>query len=77
MAGIRSLLTKNGGNMAEAGAVAWQFHKKGVWSSRKGKVEEDALLTVALGGWGRRCEGGRQNLRSADQPAGFRSREEA
>ncbi|HMZ56666.1 MAG TPA: YebC/PmpR family DNA-binding transcriptional regulator, partial [Nitrospira sp.] len=48
VAEIRSLLTKNGGNMAEAGAVAWQFHKKGVLVVEKGKVEEDALLTVAL-----------------------------
>ena len=44
VAEIRSLLTKNGGNMAEAGAVAWQFHKKGVLVVEKGKVEEDALL---------------------------------
>src|SRR5438270_5157029 len=26
---IRHSFTKNGGNMAEAGAVAWMFHKKG------------------------------------------------
>ncbi len=48
VAEIRSLLTKNGGNMAEAGAVSWQFHKKGVLVVGKGKVEEDALLTIAL-----------------------------
>ncbi len=48
VAEIRSLLTKNGGNMAEAGAVSWQFHKKGVLVVDKGKVEEDALLTLAL-----------------------------
>ena len=48
VAEIRNLLTKNGGNMAEAGAVAWQFHKKGVLVVEKGKVEEDALLSLAL-----------------------------
>ena len=48
VAEIRNLLTKNGGNMAEAGAVAWQFHKKGILVVEKGKVEEDALLTLAL-----------------------------
>src|SRR5213595_2968766 len=26
---IRHMFTKNGGNMAEAGSVAWMFHKKG------------------------------------------------
>src|SRR5215510_15751733 len=26
---IRHVFSKNGGNMAEAGAVAWMFHKKG------------------------------------------------
>lgn len=48
VAEIRSLLTKNGGNMAEAGAVSWQFHKKGLLVVEKGKVEEDKLLSLAL-----------------------------
>lgn len=48
VAEIRSLLTKNGGNLAEAGAVAWQFHKKGLIIVDKGKVEEDRLLSLSL-----------------------------
>jgi transcriptional/translational regulatory protein YebC/TACO1 len=48
VAEIRSLLTKNHGNMSEAGAVAWQFHKKGLVAIEKGKVEEDTLLSLAL-----------------------------
>jgi YebC/PmpR family DNA-binding regulatory protein len=48
VAEVRSLLTKNHGNMAEAGAVAWQFHKKGLLTIDKGKVEEDVLLSLAL-----------------------------
>jgi YebC/PmpR family DNA-binding regulatory protein len=48
VAEIRSLLTKNSGNMAEAGAVAWQFHKKGVITVEKGKVDEDRLLSLVL-----------------------------
>jgi len=48
VAEIRSLFTKNHGNMAEAGAVAWQFHKKGLLTIDKGKVDEDALLSLAL-----------------------------
>lgn len=48
VAEIRSLLTKNHANMAEAGAVAWQFHKKGLVAIEKGKVDEDTLLSLAL-----------------------------
>src|ERR1044071_2291326 len=48
VAEIRSLLTKNHGNMSEAGAVAWQFHKKGLLTVEKGKADEDQLLSLAL-----------------------------
>lgn len=48
VAEIRSLLTKNGGNMAEAGAVAWQFQKKGLLVVEKSKIDEDRLLSLAL-----------------------------
>ena len=48
VAEIRSLLTKNHGNMAEAGAVSWQFQKKGLLVVEKEKADEDRLLTVAL-----------------------------
>ena len=37
VAEIRSLLTKNHGNMAEAGAVSWQFHKKGLLTIEQGQ----------------------------------------
>ena len=45
---VRSLLTKNNGNRAEAGAVSWQFHKKGVLVVEKEKAEEDQVLGIAL-----------------------------
>ncbi|MFO0774876.1 MAG: YebC/PmpR family DNA-binding transcriptional regulator [Nitrospiraceae bacterium] len=48
VAEIRSLLTKNGGNMAEAGAVAWQFQKKGLMVVERGKIDEDRLMTLSL-----------------------------
>src|SRR5437660_11745436 len=44
---IRSTFTRNGGSMAEPGAVAWQFHRKGVVILPK-KVAEDDLMLVAL-----------------------------
>ena len=46
-ADIRSLFSRNGGSIAEPGAVAWQFERKGqVLVDRK--VEEDDLMLVAL-----------------------------
>jgi YebC/PmpR family DNA-binding regulatory protein len=48
VAEIRNILTKNNANMAEAGSVAWQFHKKGLLVVEHDKVEEDRLLSMAL-----------------------------
>ena len=44
---IRTLLTKNGGSLAEPGAVAWQFERKGVVIVPR-SVDEDELMLVAL-----------------------------
>ena len=44
---VRSTLTKNGGSLAEPGAVAWQFERKGVLLV-PGSVEEEELMLVAL-----------------------------
>ena len=46
-ADIRSIFTKNGGSMAEPGAVSWQFERKGVVILPK-QVSEDDLMMVAL-----------------------------
>jgi len=48
VAEIRNLLTKNHGTMAEAGAVAWQFQKKGLLVIDDDKVDEDQLLSLTL-----------------------------
>ncbi len=48
VAEIRNVLAKHNGNMAEAGAVSWQFHKKGLILVDKSKVDEDQLLSLAL-----------------------------
>ena len=48
VAEVRNLLTKNNGNMAEAGAVSWQFHKKGLLVVEKEKADEDQLFSLAL-----------------------------
>src|SRR5246127_3781417 len=39
---------KNGGNMAEAGAVSWMFHKKGDIVVPKAAAKEDDLMGVVL-----------------------------
>ncbi len=44
---VRSTLSKHGGSMAEPGAVAWQFERKGVVLVPT-TVEEDDLMLTAL-----------------------------
>lgn len=45
---IRHLFSKYGGNLGEAGSVAWMFQKKGYLVVEKGKIEEEELLEIAL-----------------------------
>jgi len=45
---VRNVFSKNGGNMGEAGCVAWVFHKKGFLQFPKAQVTEDALMEPAL-----------------------------
>lgn len=45
---IRYIMSKHGGNMGEAGCVAWMFQKKGYIIVDKKKIDEESLMTVAL-----------------------------
>ena len=45
---LRHLFSKNGGNMGEAGCVAWLFHKKSLIVVPKEKAGEDQLMELAL-----------------------------
>ncbi|MGH9178351.1 MAG: YebC/PmpR family DNA-binding transcriptional regulator [Acidimicrobiales bacterium] len=45
---IRSTFTRNGGSMAEPGAVAWQFHRQGVITLPKSAGGEEDLMMAAL-----------------------------
>jgi YebC/PmpR family DNA-binding regulatory protein len=45
---IRHVFGKNGGNMAEAGAVSWMFHKKGDIVIPKSAAKEDDLMSIVL-----------------------------
>lgn len=48
VADLRHLISKNGGNLAEAGAVSWNFERKGVITVLKGSYTEDDLMNVIL-----------------------------
>ena len=48
VADIRHVMSKNGGNMGEAGCVAWMFDKKGVLVFPKAGNTEDELLELGL-----------------------------
>jgi YebC/PmpR family DNA-binding regulatory protein len=45
---IRHIFTKNGGNLGEAGSVAWMFHKKGDIIIPKSAAKEDDLMDIVL-----------------------------
>ena len=45
---VRHVFGKNGGNMAEAGAVSWMFHKKGDIVIPKSAAKEDDLMGIVL-----------------------------
>jgi len=45
---IRHIFTKNGGNLGEAGSVAWMFHKKGDIIIPKSAAKEDDLMNIVL-----------------------------
>jgi YebC/PmpR family DNA-binding regulatory protein len=45
---IRHVFGKNNGNMAEAGAVSWMFHKKGDIVVPKSAAKEDDLMNIIL-----------------------------
>ncbi len=56
---IRHLFNKNGGSLGESGCVAWMFSKKGYFEIKKGAVEEEKLMEIAL-------EAGAEDVREDD-----------
>ncbi len=80
---IRSLLSKNGGSLAEPGAVAWQFERKGVVKVAKSAEEDDVMMVGLDNGaedledlddiWQVTCAPGDvQSLRDALEEAGIK-----
>jgi YebC/PmpR family DNA-binding regulatory protein len=56
---LRHILDRNGGNLGQAGSVAWQFERKGEIYVDASRYDEDALLMAAL-------ESGAEDLRRDD-----------
>jgi YebC/PmpR family DNA-binding regulatory protein len=49
VAEVRHILSKNGGNLGEAGCVGWMFERKGYFVVEKSAAEEEKLLDIVLG----------------------------
>jgi YebC/PmpR family DNA-binding regulatory protein len=58
VAELRHLFSKNGGNLGEAGSVAWMFDRKGQIIVSKDAKGEDELLEIALEAGADDMEGG-------------------
>jgi YebC/PmpR family DNA-binding regulatory protein len=48
VAEVRRVLTRQGGSLAEAGAVAWQFERKGYIAIAPNGLDRDALFEIAV-----------------------------
>jgi YebC/PmpR family DNA-binding regulatory protein len=45
---VRHLFTRHGGNLAEAGSVAWMFKRRGWFSVERSAMTEEQLMELAL-----------------------------
>jgi YebC/PmpR family DNA-binding regulatory protein len=45
---IRHMFSKNGGNLAETGAVGWMFHRKGDIVVPKEQADEEKMMSIVL-----------------------------
>ena len=45
---VRTVITKRGGSMAEAGSVSWQFEMKGLIEVEADKADEETVMEIAL-----------------------------
>jgi YebC/PmpR family DNA-binding regulatory protein len=68
---IRHVFSKNGGNLGEAGSVAWMFHKKGSIVVPKSAAKEDELMNVVLENGGEDLRDDGDNWEVLTDPAAF------
>lgn len=68
---IRSMFEKRGGNMAGAGSVAWQFHKKGFLTVKKSAADEDKVMSVVLDAGASDFNAGKETYEITTEPNDF------
>jgi YebC/PmpR family DNA-binding regulatory protein len=68
---IRHVFGKNGGNMAEAGAVSWMFHKKGDIVIAKSAAKEDDLMGIVLEAGGEDLKDDGENWEVVTDPSSY------
>jgi YebC/PmpR family DNA-binding regulatory protein len=68
---IRHVFGKNGGNMAEAGAVSWMFHKKGDIVIPKSLAKEDDLMNIVLEAGGEDLKDDGENWEIVTDPSSY------
>ena len=59
VADVRNIFSKHGGNLGEAGCVAWNFEQKGLLIIDSSKADEDTVMEVAI-------EAGAEDIDSQD-----------
>ena len=62
---VRTAMTKNGGNMAESGAVSYMFTRQGVVSVLKGNLSEGDAIKAALVDAGIEVDDSEQDFRAS------------
>jgi YebC/PmpR family DNA-binding regulatory protein len=68
---IRNLFGKNNGNMAEAGAVSYMFHKKGDIVVPKSAAKEDDLMNIILESGGEDLKDEGENWEILTEPSAY------
>jgi len=68
---IRHCFGKNNGNMAEAGAVSWMFHKKGDIVIPKSAAKEDDLMAIVLEAGGEDLRDDGDNWEILTEPSAY------
>jgi YebC/PmpR family DNA-binding regulatory protein len=74
---IRHALSKNGGNMAEAGAVGWMFKRKGEIAVPKELAEEDKIMGIVLDAGAEDLQDGGSSWEIVTPPESFEAVREA
>jgi YebC/PmpR family DNA-binding regulatory protein len=68
---IRHAFTKGGGNLGEAGSVAWMFHKKGEIVVPKNAAKEDDLMNLVLENGGEDLKDDGENWEITTDPSAY------